>query len=72
MAIQVQLQSKIMNLIEAIILENGGKVALPKYDSPEIAWQGYYVDWKGIFSAFISQMRIQNKCMVDVSHLKKG
>ncbi|WP_147533489.1 VOC family protein [Bacillus marasmi] len=32
---------------EAKILENGGKVALPKYALPGMAWQGYYLDTEG-------------------------
>lgn len=32
---------------EAIILKNGGKVALPKYALPGMAWQGYYLDTEG-------------------------
>ena len=32
---------------EAKILENGGKVALPKYALPGMAWQGYYIDPEG-------------------------
>ena len=32
---------------EAKILEHGGKVALPKYALPGMAWQGYYVDTEG-------------------------
>ncbi|WP_391558835.1 VOC family protein [Robertmurraya sp.] len=33
--------------IEAKILENGGKVALPKHALPGMAWQGYYLDTEG-------------------------
>ncbi len=33
--------------IEAKILGNGGKVALPKYALPGMAWQGYYIDTEG-------------------------
>ena len=33
--------------IEAKILNNGGKVALPKYALPGMAWQGYYIDPEG-------------------------
>ncbi|WP_394232036.1 VOC family protein [Niallia oryzisoli] len=33
--------------IEAKILENGGKVALPKHALPGMAWQGYYFDPEG-------------------------
>ncbi|AOV08701.1 VOC family protein [Sporosarcina ureilytica] len=32
---------------EAKILQNGGKVALPKYALPGMAWQGYYKDTEG-------------------------
>ncbi|MNR67718.1 hypothetical protein D3C85_1918710 [compost metagenome] len=32
---------------EAKILEHGGKLALPKYALPGMAWQGYYVDPEG-------------------------
>ncbi|WP_277587162.1 VOC family protein [Psychrobacillus antarcticus] len=32
---------------EAKILEHGGKLALPKYALPGMAWQGYYVDTEG-------------------------
>ncbi|MBT2689402.1 VOC family protein [Bacillus sp. ISL-47] len=32
---------------EAKILENGGKVAMPKYALPGMAWQGYYLDTEG-------------------------
>jgi len=32
---------------EAKILENGGKVALPKHALPGMAWQGYYLDPEG-------------------------
>ncbi len=32
---------------EAKIIENGGKVAIPKYALPGMAWQGYYVDTEG-------------------------
>lgn len=32
---------------EAKILEHGGKVALPKYALPGMAWQGYYHDTEG-------------------------
>ncbi|MDL0435533.1 MULTISPECIES: VOC family protein [unclassified Niallia] len=35
------------NHTEAIILENGGAVALPKYALPGMAWQGYYKDTEG-------------------------
>jgi uncharacterized protein len=33
--------------IEAKILAKGGKVALPKYALPGMAWQGYYLDTEG-------------------------
>ncbi|WP_394219558.1 VOC family protein [Halobacillus trueperi] len=33
--------------VEAKILEGGGKVALPKYALPGMAWQGYYLDPEG-------------------------
>ncbi|GEN53804.1 VOC family protein [Halobacillus faecis] len=33
--------------IEAKILDHGGKVALPKYALPGMAWQGYYLDTEG-------------------------
>lgn len=32
---------------EKKILQNGGKVALPKYALPGMAWQGYYLDTEG-------------------------
>ncbi|WP_066298590.1 VOC family protein [Bacillus sp. FJAT-29937] len=32
---------------EAKILNNGGKVAMPKYALPGMAWQGYYLDTEG-------------------------
>lgn len=32
---------------EAKILNNGGKVAMPKYALPGMAWQGYYLDPEG-------------------------
>jgi uncharacterized protein len=32
---------------EAKILEQGGKVAMPKYALPGMAWQGYYIDTEG-------------------------
>ncbi|GIP40245.1 glyoxalase [Paenibacillus sp. J31TS4] len=32
---------------EAAILQHGGKVALPKYALPGMAWQGYYLDPEG-------------------------
>lgn len=33
--------------IHETILTNGGKVALPKYALPGMAWQGYYLDTEG-------------------------
>ncbi|WP_449620680.1 VOC family protein [Robertmurraya sp. Marseille-Q9965] len=33
--------------VEAKILQNGGKVALPKHPLPGMAWQGYYLDPEG-------------------------
>lgn len=33
--------------IEAKILKLGGKVAMPKYALPGMAWQGYYIDTEG-------------------------
>ncbi|SDO34708.1 hypothetical protein SAMN05421677_104182 [Halobacillus aidingensis] len=33
--------------VEGKILEHGGKVALPKYTLPGMAWQGYYLDTEG-------------------------
>lgn len=33
--------------IEQKILNNGGKVAMPKYALPGMAWQGYYIDTEG-------------------------
>jgi predicted enzyme related to lactoylglutathione lyase len=33
--------------IEAKIMNNGGKVAMPKYALPGMACQGYYVDTEG-------------------------
>ncbi|CAG9620345.1 VOC family protein [Sutcliffiella rhizosphaerae] len=33
--------------IEKRILEYGGKVAVPKFALPGMAWQGYYVDTEG-------------------------
>ncbi|MYL50448.1 VOC family protein [Halobacillus litoralis] len=33
--------------VEAKVLEGGGKVALPKYALPGMAWQGYYLDPEG-------------------------
>ncbi|KMJ57617.1 glyoxalase [Bacillus sp. LL01] len=35
------------DVTEKLILENGGKVAVPKYALPGMAWQGYYVDTEG-------------------------
>ena len=35
------------DLTEKKILNNGGKVALPKYALPGMAWQGYYSDTEG-------------------------
>ena len=32
---------------ETKILNNGGKVAMPKYALPGMAWQGYYLDPEG-------------------------
>jgi predicted enzyme related to lactoylglutathione lyase len=32
---------------ETKILDNGGKVAMPKYALPGMAWQGYYIDTEG-------------------------
>ena len=32
---------------ETKILNNGGKVALPKHALPGMAWQGYYIDTEG-------------------------
>ena len=29
------------------IIQNGGKVAMPKYALPGMAWQGYYLDTEG-------------------------
>ncbi|GGC76845.1 glyoxalase [Thalassobacillus devorans] len=33
--------------IEAKILDQGGKVAMPKSALPGMAWQGYYIDTEG-------------------------
>ncbi|WP_261134458.1 VOC family protein [Bacillus sp. Marseille-Q3570] len=33
--------------IESKIINNGGKVAMPKYALPGMAWQGYYMDTEG-------------------------
>ncbi|MFB6468170.1 VOC family protein [Cytobacillus sp. Hz8] len=35
------------DVTEAKIIENGGKVAMPKYALPKMAWQGYYLDTEG-------------------------
>ena len=35
------------DLTEQKILNNGGKVAMPKYALPGMAWQGYYQDTEG-------------------------
>jgi predicted enzyme related to lactoylglutathione lyase len=32
---------------EAKIIKSGGKVALPKYPLPGMAWHGYYMDTEG-------------------------
>ena len=32
---------------EAKIIRSGGKVAMPKYALPGMAWQGYYMDTEG-------------------------
>lgn len=32
---------------EKKIMTNGGKVAMPKYALPGMAWQGYYIDTEG-------------------------
>lgn len=32
---------------ETKILNNGGKVSMPKYALPGMAWQGYYIDTEG-------------------------
>lgn len=32
---------------EAKIIANGGKVAMPKYALPGMAWQGYFIDTEG-------------------------
>lgn len=32
---------------EALILQHGGTVALPKHALPGMAWQGYYLDTEG-------------------------
>jgi uncharacterized protein len=33
--------------VEAKILQLGGRIALPKYALPGMAWQGYYIDTEG-------------------------
>lgn len=33
--------------IESKILSHGGRIALPKYALPGMAWQGYYIDTEG-------------------------
>lgn len=38
---------EIYDSTEAKILNNGGKIALPKYALPGMAWQGYYIDTEG-------------------------
>ena len=35
------------DLTEKKIIKNGGKVAMPKYALPWLAWQGYYLDPEG-------------------------
>ncbi|MBD8006739.1 VOC family protein [Bacillus norwichensis] len=35
------------DITEARIIEKGGKVAMPKYALPGMAWQGYYLDTEG-------------------------
>ncbi|MEB2626832.1 VOC family protein [Peribacillus frigoritolerans] len=35
------------DLTEAKIIENGGKLAMPKFALPGMAWQGYYIDPEG-------------------------
>ncbi|MGE8019557.1 VOC family protein [Peribacillus frigoritolerans] len=35
------------DLTEAKIIENGGKLAMPKFALPGMAWQGYYIDSEG-------------------------
>lgn len=35
------------DLTEAKIIENSGKVAMPKFALPGMAWQGYYIDTEG-------------------------
>ncbi|MFS0666847.1 VOC family protein [Peribacillus frigoritolerans] len=34
-------------ITEAKIIENGGKLAMPKFALPGMAWQGYYIDPEG-------------------------
>ncbi|MCP3027734.1 VOC family protein [Halobacillus sp. A5] len=33
--------------VESKIMNNGGKVAMPKYALPGMAWQGYFIDTEG-------------------------
>ncbi|MFS0890347.1 VOC family protein [Peribacillus frigoritolerans] len=35
------------DITEAKIIENGGKLAMPKFALPGMAWQGYYIDPEG-------------------------
>lgn len=35
------------DLTEAKIIENGGKLAMPKFALSGMAWQGYYIDSEG-------------------------
>lgn len=35
------------DLTEAKIIENGGRLAMPKFALPGMAWQGYYIDPEG-------------------------
>ena len=35
------------DLTEAKIIENGGKLAMPKFALPGMDWQGYYIDPEG-------------------------
>ncbi|WP_440970319.1 VOC family protein [Peribacillus frigoritolerans] len=35
------------DLTEAKIIENGGKLTMPKFALPGMAWQGYYIDPEG-------------------------
>src|SRR5690606_7765104 len=70
------------DLTEKKILENGGKVALPKYALPGMAWQGYYKDPEGnIFGihqpdedAKSEERRVGKECRSRWSpyHLKKN